>query len=198
MRPIRAKNVARGFTLMEIMLVLLLLGSIATLVLKTLPSSSRELNQESEQLAVALQWAAQQAEQDGKVYGLSVSNHQWQVMTLNSQPHNRGESYLWPSHYWHPVNYGKLKQQRLLPDSLTLELTLQDQLIPLNTMLDDSLINEPKVIFFPGGEHSLFKLTLSDQSGQTRSITMQGVQPDTEAPHSFIPSHSESKGAPPA
>lgn len=73
MRATKARTASRGFTLMEIMLVLVLLGSMATLVLKTLPSSSRELSQESDQLTVALQWAAQQAELDGKIYGLSLS-----------------------------------------------------------------------------------------------------------------------------
>ncbi|WP_252830405.1 type II secretion system minor pseudopilin GspH [Yersinia aldovae] len=151
MRSIKTK---RGFTLLEIMLVLVLLGGMAKLVLATLPSSS-EINQESEQLAVALQWAAQQAEQDGKVYGLSISHDKWQLMTLNNQPHSKGESYLWPHHYWHPLDDGKLKQQHPLPGGLTLELTLQDQPIPLSTILDDGLINEPKIIFsLVGSVHS--------------------------------------------
>lgn len=195
MRATKAKTASRGFTLMEIMLVLVLLGSMATLVLKTLPSSSRELSQESDQLTVALQWAAQQAELDGKIYGLSLSPHQWQLMTLNSQPHKRGESYLWPNHYWHPVSIGKLQQQRPLPDNLTLALALQDQPIPLNTMQDESLIDEPKVIFFPGGESSPFELTLSDLEGQTRIITEHGVQPDTEASDPLLPPHAASTGA---
>lgn len=198
MHSAKVKTASRGFTLMEIMLVLVLIGSMATLVLKTLPSSSRELSQESDRLAVALQWAAQQAELDGKIYGLSLSPHQWQLMTLNSQPHQRGESYLWPNHYWHPVSVGKLKQQRPLPDSLTLTLALQNQPIPLNTMQDESLIDEPKIIFFPGGERSHFELTLSDLEGQTRTITEQGVQPDTEASDPLIPPHSVSTGTPAA
>ncbi|CNK23902.1 general secretion pathway protein H [Yersinia aldovae] len=190
MRSIKTK---RGFTLLEIMLVLVLLGGMAKLVLATLPSSS-EINQESEQLAVALQWAAQQAEQDGKVYGLSISHDKWQLMTLNNQPHSKGESYLWPHHYWHPLDDGKLKQQHPLPGGLTLELTLQDQPIPLSTILDDGLINEPKIIFFPGGERSLFELTLSEQDGQTRRITEQGVLPDTETSRSTTLSYNEPQG----
>ncbi|AJI83196.1 general secretion pathway protein H [Yersinia enterocolitica] len=179
MQSIKANRASRGFTLMEIMLVLVLLGCMAKLALGTL-SSSGEINQESNRLAVALQWAAHQAELDGKVYGLSVSNDKWQLMTLNNQPHNKGESYLWPHHYWHPINDGKLKQQRQLPNGLLLELTLQDQPIPLSGMQDDGLINEPKVVFYPGGESSLFELTLSGD-GQTRRITDRGVLPDTEA-----------------
>lgn len=190
MQSIKTK---RGFTLLEIMLVLVLLGGMAKLVLATLPSSS-EINQESKQLAVALQWAAQQAEQDGKVYGLSVSHDKWQLMTLNNQPHSKGESYLWPHHYWHPLDDGKLKQQHPLPGGLTLELTLQDQPIPLSTILDDGLINEPKIIFFPGGERSLFELTLSEQDGQTRRITEQGVLPDTETSRSTTLSYNEPQG----
>ncbi|WP_145557915.1 type II secretion system minor pseudopilin GspH [Yersinia aldovae] len=190
MQSIKTK---RGFTLLEIMLVLVLLGGMAKLVLATLPSSS-EINQESEQLAVALQWAAQQAEQDGKVYGLSISHDKWQLMTLNNQPHSKGESYLWPHHYWHPLDDGKLKQQHPLPGGLTLELTLQDQPIPLSTILDDGLINEPKIIFFPGGERSLFELTLSEQDGQTRRITEQGVLPDTETSRSTTLSYNEPQG----
>lgn len=85
-----ATTKACGFTLMEIMLVLVLLGSMATLVLNSL-SSSREINQETDRLAMALQWAAQQAEQDGKIYGLSVTNNTWQLMTLNGQPHDKGK-----------------------------------------------------------------------------------------------------------
>ena len=192
MQSIKANRASRGFTLMEIMLVLVLLGCMAKLALGTLPSSG-EINQESDRLAVALQWAAHQAELDGKVYGLSVSHDKWQLMTLNKQPHNKGESYLWPHHYWHPINNGKLKQLRQLPNGLTLELTLQDQPIPLNGMQDDGLINEPKVVFFPGGESSLFELTLSGD-GQTRRITEQGVLPDTEAPSPITPSHNETQG----
>ncbi|EEQ11891.1 General secretion pathway protein H [Yersinia mollaretii ATCC 43969] len=198
MRATKVKTASRGFTLMEIMLVLVLLGSMATLVLKTLPSSSRELNQESDQLTVALQWAAQQAELDGKIYGLSLSPHQWQLMTLNSQPHKRGESYLWPNHYWHPVKVGKLQQQRPLPDNLTLTLALQDQPIPLNTMQDESLIDEPKIIFFPGGERSHFELTLSDLEGQTRTITEHGVQVESETSDALPPQHTASTGTPAA
>ncbi|MGE4802333.1 type II secretion system minor pseudopilin GspH [Yersinia hibernica] len=177
MHAIKVTTVARGFTLMEVMLVLLLLGSMATLVLNILPSS-REINQESDRLAVALQWAAQQAEQDGKIYGLSVSSDKWQLMTLNNRPHNKGESYLWPHHYWHPIKHEKLKQQRQLPGELTLELTLQDNSLPLSSMLEDDLINEPKIVFFPGGERSQFELILSEPNGQIRRITEQGVLSD--------------------
>ncbi|OWF71802.1 type II secretion system protein GspH [Yersinia frederiksenii] len=184
----------RGFTLMEIMLVLVLLGGIATLVLKTLPSSSREITEQSNQLAVAMQWAAQQAEQDGKIYGLSIFHHHWQLMTLNSQPHDKGESYLWPHHYWHPIKSGKLKQQRQLPAELTLELTLQDQPVPLNTLQDSPLIDEPKIIFFPGGERSQFELTLRDKQGHTRVITEQGIPPDAEKAHSSLPSPNDLTG----
>ncbi|AJI95865.1 type II secretion system protein H [Yersinia ruckeri] len=190
-----ATTKACGFTLMEIMLVLVLLGSMATLVLNSL-SSSREINQETDRLAVALQWAAQQAEQDGKIYGLSVTNNTWQLMTLNGQPHDKGESYLWPSHYWHPISHSKLKPQHQLPDSLSLELTLQDQPVPLSSTLDDSLANEPKIVFFPGGESSIFELTLTESDGQTRRITQQGIQPDAEAApiSDNALSHNEPKG----
>ncbi|CNL33896.1 type II secretion system minor pseudopilin GspH [Yersinia proxima] len=193
MQSLKAKTASRGFTLMEIMLVLVLLGCMAKLVLGTFPSASK-INQESDRLAVALQWAAQQAEQDGKVYGLSVSHDKWQLMTLNNQPHTKGESYLWPHHYWHPINNGKLKQQRQLPDGLNLELTLQDQPIPLNNMQDNGLINEPKIVFFPGGESSIFELTLSEKEGQTRRITEQGVLPDTEASRPATLSYNETQG----
>ncbi|MHA0902055.1 prepilin-type N-terminal cleavage/methylation domain-containing protein [Enterobacter ludwigii] len=157
----------KGFTLLEMMLVILLCGSI-TLAIKSVASED-PLQEESLRLTEILHWAEQQAQRDGHIYGLAPSQNAWQLMVLKRKPNGSHASYYWPGYYWHPVDKTN-PLHHSLPESISVQLTKADALIPLPASLEDSMLQEPKLLLFPGGEHSEAEITLIRKDGSQQLV----------------------------
>ncbi|HEI8865501.1 TPA: prepilin-type N-terminal cleavage/methylation domain-containing protein [Serratia odorifera] len=152
----------QGFTLLEMMLVVLLIGAIALTV--KIFVADNPLRQETQRLTTALRWAAQQTERDGRIYGLSPAQKSWQLMVLTRQPNGQRPSYYWPGYYWHPLKASPLKF-RSLPAALSLQLTQTGTPVELPVGQDEARWQDPKVLLFPGGEYSAAELSLLDENG---------------------------------
>lgn len=125
-----------GFTLLEIMLVLVLLGIASSLVMLRSPTQEGQLARQGELLAWQLLEAAERAEREGKIYGVAFSHGGWRIVADDRQP-DEGTS--------------------PLPAGVGLRLALERQNIALDAAWPPT---EPQVWLYPGGETSVFTVTL--------------------------------------
>jgi general secretion pathway protein H len=125
----------RGFTLLEMMLVLLLLGIGTWLVIGQMPSTSYRAERESQWLAERLQRLTHQATLEGRMYGLWVQPNRWQFKH-------------WHAQGWRDLVLPQGAGAQTLPSGWRLEL---DQ--PLETAE-----GIPQVLMLPGGEVTPFRL----------------------------------------
>jgi general secretion pathway protein H len=162
---------ARGFTLLEVMLVLMLLGGVAMTIIATLPTHSN-LQQADERLTAALHWVTEQTTLENRIYGMTVTQSGWQLWVLSSQRDNsRGESLYWPQRYWHTVKVRQYQQPEVLPSDLILHLSITDETQTLSPIPDKADFLAPQLLFLPGGESPLFLLTLQEVDGMKQSIS---------------------------
>ncbi|MEW9899679.1 type II secretion system minor pseudopilin GspH [Chitinivorax sp. PXF-14] len=134
----------RGFTLIEIIVVVLIIGIVLALAVVNLqPGSSQHVQQESERLALVFEAARDEAIASGTQLGWSVSGHQYGFWRRQG-----GD--------WQPVNDDDSLRARQLPDDVMLD-AISVNLQPLPP--------DAKILFTPSGVNELFSLRLS--SGET-------------------------------
>lgn len=93
------KNRSQGFTLLEIMMVLMLLGVVTRLVVAAMPESKSV--QPLEQLHDSARWAWEQAQLEARIWRLHLHSDRWQLSTLTGG--EAGEKGPLPGTVWHPV-----------------------------------------------------------------------------------------------
>lgn len=125
----------QGFTLLEMMLVLLLLGIGTWLVVAQMPSTSYRVERESQRLAERLQRLTYQATLEGSMYGLAVQPDRWQFKR-------------WYAQGWQDLVLPQGAGAQRLPKGWRLELEQ-----PLEVAE-----GVPQVLMLPGGEVTPFRL----------------------------------------
>ena len=79
------RKTMRGFTLIEIMLVIVIIGCATGIIVLSIPGGpspklGNDLAEESQQLAATIQVMSEQATQQGRTIGLHISDHGYQFM----------------------------------------------------------------------------------------------------------------------
>lgn len=112
-----------GFTLLEMMMVLLLLGVMARLVIGMQPSSPAP--SVVKKVHQAARWAAEQAQLEGRIYRMELDRQNWQISALGHG--EDGEKGPLPGTVWYPVSAplasgllteGQLEAETVFPFSI--------------------------------------------------------------------------------
>lgn len=146
---------AAGFTLLEIMLVMLLLGVVAGLIVATLPS--QDARQQAGRLALTLNHAAGQAATEGQFLRLEVRSDGWQLQRL-AQGAVQHAAFL-PGYHWQPLSH-RLSHFKL-PQTIRLRLLHQGRPLKLPATL----------LFSPDGDTPALTFELQAQDAASRFIT---------------------------
>ena len=125
----------RGFTLLETMLVLLLLGVTSGLVMLSFPADEKPLAQQGERLSHWLNALAERAEREGVRYGVAFDDGGWRSVAEAGR---------------------ESREQYALPDGVALRLSVEGQTVALAA--EAAL---PQVWLYPGGETTAFSVELS-------------------------------------
>lgn len=139
----------RGFTLIEMMLVVAIIATASSLVVMALPANSpqKQGREMLARLADAIPAQRMEAMAQGSLLGLSIKAHGYQFMVQDSS-RSRG---------WRAIS----TMQQPDGETITLQLTQQDLL------LDESPVDErddkPQLLLFPGGEVTPFDLRVFAQ-----------------------------------
>jgi general secretion pathway protein H len=110
-----ARSRSRGFTLIEIMIVVVIIGVISAGVLLSvnITGKDRDLDKESERLFTLVKYAREQAELQTREYGVIFHDDGYQFVAYDTR---RGR--------WREVYEDEILRLRKLPDGLAVKLTV--------------------------------------------------------------------------
>ncbi len=123
---------ARGFTLIEILVVVIVIATISSLALLSLGlvGDDRDLNQERRRLASLLEVVQEEATLQGREFGLEFFRTGYRFVEFDPFTTR-----------WTVIQHDDLLRLRELPDGIELELYIEDKRILLAT--DPEVIEEP-------------------------------------------------------
>ncbi|ENC3260493.1 type II secretion system minor pseudopilin GspH [Escherichia coli] len=165
----------RGFTILEMMLILLLMGITAGLVLMSFPDSAQNhLQQQRERLQAQLDYALDRSQQDGLLMGIQVRFDGWKFKVLQrgtaeSPPTLAEGGDIWQGYVWQTWQPRRAAMGGKLPDDVRLEL---QYLRGLQWMSEHDDGAEPDILLLPGGEVTPFRLLLR-QVGEEAVVGLQ-------------------------
>lgn len=189
----------RGFTLIEIMLVMVIIGCAAGIVVLSIPGGpnpklGNDLSEESQQLAATIQVMSEQATQQGRTIGLHISEHGYQFMIRQENASTNEESVTqttskaldtmidWDHQSWQPYQSEKLRTAGEFDEQISLALTLdglqlQDEENRLGRSEPQWFDTEnqltaktPQILLLPSGEITPFSLTLQEQGSDNNQF----------------------------
>jgi general secretion pathway protein H len=161
MRPGRAQPAAAGFTLIEILVVVLIIGVISAgmLLSLTLTGRDRELEKESDRLLALFTYVREQAELQTREYGVLFQDDGYEFLTYDMHRAS-----------WRSVFEDDALSARKLPDGLGVKLTVEARPVVL-TRPADAKDKTPQVMIFSNGDLTSFAATLERDAG-LRSVTL--------------------------
>ena len=137
---------ARGFTLIELAVVILLLVIILAMVgLKSGDDDTDAVRNESERLALLLQTAQQEAILQGEVIAVELSAEGYQFAKLNEK------------NEFQPLSQDEILRPRQLPEGVILQ-----------TAEGGGETKDAGIVFMPSGELTAFTITFSRGKAQWR------------------------------
>ena len=177
----------RGFTLLEVLVVLLIIGVLSSLAVLSSGLAARNgpLEEESRRLLALMRFAAEEAVLRTEELALNIDGNGYQFLILVDNA-------------WQPLEDTTLRP-RDWPEDLHAELTLEGRDVDLQLpgdaddadedgeKGDDSKVR-PQILILSSGELSPFTLTLTDEARQIRRSLrgsllgkLELIDPDAEA-----------------
>jgi len=150
-----------GFTLIEIMVVVVIIGVVAALMVLsfTLTGRDRELEKESDRLFALFTYAREQAELQTREYGVLFQDDGYEFLTYDVR-----------RAIWRGVPDDEALVARRLPEGLGVKLTVEARPVVL-TRPKDARDKTPQVMIFSNGDLTSFAATL-EREGGLRSVTV--------------------------
>jgi general secretion pathway protein H len=156
-----ARSVAGGFTLIEILVVVVIIGvlSAGLLLSITLTGRDRDLEKESDRLLALMNYAREQSELQTREYGLIFQDDNYEFVTYDVH-----------RAIWRSVFEDDALVLRKLPYGLDVKLKVETRPVVLKKP-KDAKDKTPQVMIFSSGDLTQFEVTL-EREGGIRSITV--------------------------
>jgi general secretion pathway protein H len=137
-----------GFTLIEMLVVVVIIGILASTVVLGFVGSDREQNlrTEAERLAALIEMARSEAVQRNEEWGVSINATGYQFLVFN--PHN---------HTWIEQKNGPFHPRR------TADMTLSVKVDQLTMPGENANESAPNIIMFSSGEQTPFEIEITPQ-----------------------------------
>ena len=161
---LRQGNRAAGFTLIEILVVLIVVGLLASLAVFTLGGSSqqRQLENQVQELYLLMQTASDQSVLNNQELGVTVNEGGYQFLAFQDEDGD-----------WKPEDE-RLFHARSFPDWLVITKFIENDAPKLASGDDRTL---PDVVFFSSGETTPFQIefTVAGTPDQKQVLESDGV-----------------------
>jgi general secretion pathway protein H len=177
-----------GFTLLEIMLVLVLLSVSAVAVIATFPNNQQdEIKQHSLRLFQRLQLLNEEAVLSGKDFGLHIDETKRTYILMELKADG-----------WQLIDIDRLPAETSLPDDVSLSLTLggeawleDDRLFEPGSLFDEDMfadveerkktLKPPQVLILASGENTPATVTFQAQDTATDTLSwMVSIQENSQ------------------
>jgi general secretion pathway protein H len=152
---------AAGFTLIEIMVVVVIIGVVTAGMLLSVSLTGRdhELEKEGDRLLALFTYAREQAELQTREYGIMFQDDGYEFLSYDQR-----------TAAWRSVFEDDALSARKLPDGLGFKLMVEARPVVLKRPAD-SKSKTPQVMIFSNGDLTSFAATL-ERDGGVRSVTV--------------------------
>ena len=169
-RPADSQRPIAGFTLIELMVVVVIIGVVIAATLLSLGSTGRDsqLEKERDRLAALIEYVRERAALQTVEYGLRCEIGDYRFVMYDTRAAK-----------WLEDPLDESLRVRTLPAGLDLALSVEDRAIVLpkradTTHRDAPVDYTPQVMLFSSGDLTSFKLTLA-RTGVGRSALLTGT-----------------------
>lgn len=187
MRNRADRSRASGFTLLEILCVIALVGMAGMMVMLAIPHNTYRLRDEYQKIQTVVTQTTQQAQLTGEVYGFRVLPAGWEIVVLRRNPAKIASQPAAKSvvdgYHWQAASRGRHVIRHQLPTGFQLTLLTATQRFDSAAPADPDAA--PPVLFLPGGEVTPFRFYLGEndnnQTPQVIHINDRGVVAEPES-----------------
>ena len=152
----KANGRSRGFTLIEILVVLALIALLTGMAVLSTGVAGSPVTREARRLAATLALAVDESRLQGRVLGLRLDSEGYSYLELVPGEPDAGSGLRFA---WSPLTQRGALAPRTWPAPLGLELTINGR--PASTSVSNRA-SAPQVVLLPEGECTPFSLRLSD------------------------------------
>lgn len=159
-------NQASGFTLVEILVVLIIVSVMSGIVVTSLPSSfqNSDFDEESLRLKTVIELIREESLTRASEYGLNTDKDNYSFFVYNEIEQNWTQLNTKP-YAEHKLGYGIL-----------LKTTIEDNELILTDEEDEesSVSNAPRILLLSSGEMTPFEITIALGRDKTRTLVSDG------------------------
>jgi general secretion pathway protein H len=154
----RSPSPPRGFTLLEVLVVMLIIGITVSFAALSLNGDNHELEDEARRLQALIALTGQEAVLQSKEMAMQFRDDSYEFQDFDGEK-------------WQPLENDETLRPRTLPDDLVLEYRAEGDKMTLGSDKDKKA--PPRIYFLSSGEVSPFELTLR-RRGEDRTYTLTG------------------------
>jgi general secretion pathway protein H len=166
-----ARRRLRGFTLIEMLVVLVIIGVLAASMVLSLGDTGRDqaMEQERDRLAALISYVREQGALQTLEYGLHLTPNGYRFTVYD----NRNNA-------WVQENLDDILRPRTLPDGLSFSLVLEGRPVVLDPPDTRQLGANtpdvsPQIMLFSNGDLNSFELTIR-RSSANRTVTLRSTE----------------------
>lgn len=152
---------ARGFTLIEILVVVFIIGLMSAAAILSFGGSRRDsqLESEGEKLDSLFDYVREQAELQTRDYGFRVSRLGYSFVVYDVL-----------ADQWRPVDEDDAMRERNFPGGVRPEVVVEGRQIVLDSKKKDVEDFSPDIVVFANGDVSSFEVILRNDSGEESKL----------------------------
>jgi general secretion pathway protein H len=147
---------ARGFTLIEIMVVVVIIGVITAVFIVTFTSGrhDEQLEREAQKLEALFDYAREQAELQTRDYGFRINDREYSFVVFDVLGNE-----------WRPVEEDDSLRMRPFPEGIEPSVVVEGRKIVLDVKKKEIEDFSPTILIFANGDLSSFELILKREGG---------------------------------
>jgi general secretion pathway protein H len=182
--PARA---ARGFTLIELMIVVFVIGLVTAGVVISFSGSSRDeqLEREADRLDALFDYVREQAELQTRDYGFRISNRGYSFVVFDVL-----------ANQWRPAEEDDALRERPFPAGIETEVVVEGRKVVLETRKKDVEDFMPQIMIFSNGDLSSFEVALWREGNNDNNKRARIYTDESANVNLLQPGQVEQKGPP--